>query len=65
MMSRYSKENPEKKTSAAMEKALTLAENAESGHSTPVQAQVNALLALFWLKVVELEAQGVKIPEKP
>jgi hypothetical protein len=63
-MSRYSNENPEKQTSAAMEKALTLAENAESGHSTPVQAQVNALLAVFWLKVVELEAQGVKIPEK-
>jgi hypothetical protein len=64
-MSRYSKENPEKKSSAAMERALTLAENAESGHSTPVQAQVNALLALFWLKVVELEAQGVEIPKKP
>lgn len=64
-MSRYSKENPEKKTSAAMEKALNLAENAESGHSTPVQAQVNALLALFWLKVVELEAHSVKICEKP
>jgi hypothetical protein len=64
-MSRYSKENPEKTSTAAMEKALNLAENAESGHSTPVQAQVNALLALFWLKVVELEAQGVKICEKP
>ena len=42
-----------------MAKAMEYAERAEYMHIAPTQATVSALLALFWLKVAELERRGM------
>jgi hypothetical protein len=42
-----------------MAKAMDYAERAEYMYIAPNQATVSALLALFWLKVAELEARGL------
>ena len=42
-------------------KAMEYAERAEYMHIAPGQATVSALLALFWLKVAELESRGVSM----
>lgn len=42
-----------------MAKAMDYAERAEYMYIAPSQATVSALLALFWLKVAELEARGL------
>jgi len=46
-------------------KAFEYAERAEYMYIAPGQATVSALLALFWLKVAELEAKGVHGDETP
>jgi hypothetical protein len=45
--------------STPMAKAMDYAERAEYMYIAPGQATVSALLALFWLKVAELEARGI------
>jgi hypothetical protein len=42
-----------------MAKAMEYAERAEYMYIAPGQATVSALLALFWLKVAELEGRGL------
>jgi len=42
-------------------KAMEYAERAEYMHIAPGQATVSALLALFWLKVAELESRGLSV----
>ena len=49
--------------STPMAKAMDYAERAEYMYIAPGQATVSALLALFWLKVVELEAHGIVEPD--
>ncbi|MCI4372010.1 MAG: hypothetical protein L3J78_05115 [Thermoplasmata archaeon] len=44
-----------------MAKAMDYAERAEYMYIAPGQATVSALLALFWLKVAELEGRGVHV----
>lgn len=43
-----------------MAKAFDYAERAEYMYIAPGQATVSALLALFWLKVAELESKGLQ-----
>jgi hypothetical protein len=46
-----------------MAKAMEYAERAEYMYIAPGQATVSALLALFWLKVAELEGRGLLPPD--
>lgn len=39
---------------------MDYAERAEYMHIAPTQATVSALLAIFWLKVAELESRGLQ-----
>ena len=52
-------ETSRSKPSTPMGKAMEYAERAEYMYIAPGQATVSALLALFWLKVAELEAHGI------
>jgi hypothetical protein len=62
MLSTDETSRPEAATPIA--RAREYAERAEYMYIAPGQATVSALLALFWLKVAELEAHGIVEPNE-